>query len=57
MTSTDTELYWDPFDTDLDDDAIADVRAGTFPGEAHTYRMLSGELPVFQSAVNEPSDR
>jgi 3-methyl-2-oxobutanoate hydroxymethyltransferase len=36
---------------------VADVRAGTFPGDAHTYRMLSGELPAFQSAANEPSDR
>jgi 3-methyl-2-oxobutanoate hydroxymethyltransferase len=36
---------------------VADVRAATFPGDAHTYRMFSGELPAFQDAVNEPSDR
>ena len=35
---------------------VADVRAATFPGDAHTYRMFSGELPVFQNALNEPSD-
>ena len=29
---------------------VADVRAGTFPDERHTYRMLQGELPAFQSA-------
>jgi 3-methyl-2-oxobutanoate hydroxymethyltransferase len=35
---------------------VADVRAGTFPGDAHTYRMFNGELAVFQNAVNERSD-
>jgi 3-methyl-2-oxobutanoate hydroxymethyltransferase len=35
---------------------VADVRAGTFPGDAHTYRMFDGELAVFQSALSEPSD-
>jgi 3-methyl-2-oxobutanoate hydroxymethyltransferase len=35
---------------------VADVRAATFPGDAHTYRMFSGELPAFQNALNEPSD-
>jgi 3-methyl-2-oxobutanoate hydroxymethyltransferase len=35
---------------------IADVRAARFPGDAHTYRMFSGELPAFQNAINEPSD-
>jgi 3-methyl-2-oxobutanoate hydroxymethyltransferase len=35
---------------------VADVRAARFPGDAHTYRMFSGELPAFQNAVNERSD-
>ena len=36
---------------------VADVRAATFPGDTHTYRMFNGELPAFQNALNEPSDR
>jgi 3-methyl-2-oxobutanoate hydroxymethyltransferase len=35
---------------------VADVRASTFPADTHTYRMFNGELPAFQSALNEPSD-
>jgi 3-methyl-2-oxobutanoate hydroxymethyltransferase len=35
---------------------VADVRAATFPGDTHTYRMFNGELPAFQNALNEPSD-
>jgi 3-methyl-2-oxobutanoate hydroxymethyltransferase len=35
---------------------VADVRAATFPGDTHTYRMFSGELPAFQNAINERSD-
>jgi 3-methyl-2-oxobutanoate hydroxymethyltransferase len=31
---------------------VADVRAGTFPDDRHTYRMLSGELPAFQRATD-----
>lgn len=35
---------------------VADVRAAKFPGDTHTYRMFSGELPAFQNAISEPSD-
>ena len=35
---------------------VEDVRAARFPGDAHTYRMFSGELPAFQDAITEPSD-
>jgi 3-methyl-2-oxobutanoate hydroxymethyltransferase len=39
---------------------VADVRAGTFPDDTHTYRMLRGELPAFQSgseATPEKAER